>query len=67
MSSIRSEKSQPTTLPSWLHALGQREGEVAGPATDVERRIAGAHPGAVGRALAPGLVEAGGHRRFITS
>ncbi len=58
-SSIGSEKSQPTTWPPGRDPPGELEGEVAGAAADVERGVAGPELGAVGRALAPAVVQAG--------
>ena len=42
---------------------GQLQRQVAGAAADVERRVAGAELGPVGGALAPAVVQAGGHHR----
>ena len=62
-SSIGSEKSQPTTWPAGRDPAGQLERQVAGAAADVEGRVARAQLGPVGGALAPAVVQAGGHHR----
>ena len=43
---------------------GELESQIAGAAADVERGVARPQLGAVGGALAPAMVQAGGHHRI---